>query len=163
MKQHELKPSPRSRTRRQRIGRGDGSGRGSYSGRGMKGQKSRSGGGVRPNFEGGQLPMTKRLPMLRGFTNIFRTDYAVVNLSTLEERFESGADVTPEAMVHAGILRNLKMPIKILAHGEITKSLTVSAHRFSTQAKVQLQSAGGTVLELSGPKTREQDDAGNGS
>ena len=162
MKQHELRSPKGARRTRKRLGRGNGS-KGNYSGKGMKGQQSRSGVNMRPGFEGGQIPMVLKLPTRRGFTNIFRTDYAVVNLSTLEERFESGADVTPEAMVHAGILRNLKMPIKILAHGEITKSLTVSAHRFSAQAKVQLQSAGGTVQELSGPKTREQDDAGNGS
>ena len=162
MKQHELRSPKGARRTSKRLGRGNGS-KGNYSGKWIKGQKSRSGVHMRPGFEGGQIPMVLKLPTLRGFTNIFRTDYAVVNLSTLEERFESGADVTPEAMVHAGIIRNLKMPIKILAHGEITKSLTVSAHRFSTQAKVQLQSAGGTVQELSGPKTREQDDAGNGS
>jgi len=162
VKQHELRPPKGAKRTSKRLGRGNGS-KGNYSGKGIKGQKSRSGVKMRPGFEGGQIPMVLKLPTRRGFTNIFRTDYAVVNLSTLEERFESGADVTPEAMVHAGILRNLKMPIKILAHGEITKSLMVSAHRFSTQAKVQLQSAGGTVQELSGPKTREQDDAGNGS
>lgn len=162
MKQHELRPPKGAKRTSKRLGRGNGS-KGNYSGKGIKGQKSRSGVNMRPGFEGGQIPMVLKLPTRRGFTNIFRTDYAVVNLSTLEECFESGADVTPEAMVHAGILRNLKMPIKILAHGEITKSLTVSAHRFSAQAKVQLQSAGGTVQELSGPKTREQDDAGNGS
>ena len=162
MKQHELRSPKGARRTRKRLGRGNGS-KGNYSGKGMKGQQSRSGVNMRPGFEGGQIPMVLKLPTRRGFTNIFRTDYAVVNLSTLEECFENGADVTPEAMVHAGILRNLKMPIKILAHGEITKSLTVSAHRFSAQAKVQLQSAGGTVQELSGPKTREQDDAGNGS
>ena len=162
MKQHEFRSPKGARRASKRVGRGNGS-KGNYSGKGMKGQQSRSGSSVRPGFEGGQLPMVLKLPTRRGFTNIFRTDYAVVNLSALEERFESGANVTPEAMVHAGILRNLKMPVKVLANGEITKSLTVSAHRFSTQAKERLQSAGGTVQELSGPKTREQADAGNGS
>jgi large subunit ribosomal protein L15 len=162
VKQHELRPPRGAKKTSKRLGRGNGS-KGNYSGKGMKGQQSRSGSKVRPGFEGGQLPMVLKLPTRRGFTNIFRTDYAVVNLSSLEERFEADADVTPEAMVHAGLLRNLKMPIKVLAGGDITKSLTVSAHRFSTQAKAQLESAGGTVQELSGPKTREQDDAGNGS
>ena len=162
MKQHELRPPKGARRTSKRVGRGNGS-KGNYSGKGMKGQQSRSGSGPRPGFEGGQLPLVLKLPTRRGFTNIFRTDYAVVNLSSLEERFDNGADVTPEAMVHAGLLRNLKMPIKVLADGEITKSLTVTAHRFSTQAKERLQLAGGTVQELPGPKTREQDDAGDGS
>lgn len=162
MKQHELRSPKGARRVSKRVGRGNGS-KGNYSGKGMKGQQSRSGSGPRPGFEGGQLPLVLKLPTRRGFTNIFRTDYAVVNLSSLEQRFENGADVTPEAMVHAGLLRNLKMPIKVLADGEITKSLTVTAHRFSTQAKAQLQSAGGTVQELSGPKAREQADAGNGN
>jgi large subunit ribosomal protein L15 len=162
VKQHELRAPKGSRRTGKRVGRGNGS-KGNYSGKGMKGQQSRSGSTVRPGFEGGQLPMVLKLPTNRGFTNIFRTDYAVVNLSSLEERFESGADVTPEAMVRAGILRNLRMPVKVLANGEITKPLTVSAHRFSTQAREQLQSVGGTVQDLIGPKTREQADAGNGS
>jgi len=162
VKQHELRSPKGARRASKRVGRGNGS-KGNYSGKGMKGQQSRSGSGPRPGFEGGQLPLVLKLPTRRGFTNIFRTDYAVVNLSSLEERFENGADVTLEAMVHAGLLRNLKTPVKVLADGEITKSLMVTAHRFSTQAKAQLQSAGGTVQELSGPKTREQGDAGNGN
>ena len=112
MKQHELRSPKGARRVSKRVGRGNGS-KGNYSGKGMKGQQSRSGSGPRPGFEGGQLPLVLKLPTRRGFTNIFRTDYAVVNLSSLEERFENGADVTPEAMVHAGLLRNLKTPISI--------------------------------------------------
>ena len=105
MKQHELRSPKGARRASKRVGRGNGS-KGNYSGKGMKGQQSRSGSGPRPGFEGGQLPLVLKLPTRRGFTNIFRTDYAVVNLSSLEQRFENGADVTPEAMVHVGLLRN---------------------------------------------------------
>ena len=106
MKQHELTPNPRSRRPRRRVGRGDGSGRGTYSGRGMKGQKSRSGGGVRPNFEGGQLPITKAMPMLRGFTNIFRREYAEVNLERMSA-FPTGSRVTPQDLKDKGILKKI--------------------------------------------------------
>ena len=147
MKQHELKPNPRSRTRRQRIGRGDGSGRGSDSGRGMKGQKSRSGGGVRPNFEGGQLPMTKRLPMLRGFTNIFRREYAVVNLEQLA-RFPTGSRVTPQELKDTGILKNTRQHVKVLGNGKLEGPLTVVAHRFSKAARAAIEAAGGSVEQL---------------
>ena len=159
MKQHEI-PSPKgARRSRTRVGRGNGS-KGNYSGRGMKGQRSRSGPGPRPGFEGGQLPLVLKLPTRRGFTNIFRTDYAVVNLGALDERFESGAQVTPEAMVQVGLLRNLKQPVKVLAKGEVTKPLSVTAHRFSAQAREQLVAAGGTVEQLPGRK-REKDNAGD--
>ena len=147
MKQHELKPSPRSRTRRQRVGRGDGSGRGSYSGRGMKGQKSRSGGGVRPNFEGGQLPMTKRLPMLRGFTNIFRREYAEVNLEQLA-RFPTGSRVTPQELKDMGVLKNTRRHVKVLGNGKLEGALTVAAHRFSKSARAAIEATGGTVEQL---------------
>lgn len=159
MKQHEI-PSPKgSRRPRTRVGRGNGS-KGNYSGRGMKGQQSRSGPGPRPGFEGGQLPLVLKLPTRRGFTNIFRTDYAVVNLGTLDERFDSGAQVTPETMVQVGLLRNLKQPVKVLAKGEVTKPLSVTAHRFSAQARQQLEAAGGTVEQLPGRK-RGKDNAGD--
>lgn len=159
MKQHEI-PSPKgSRRARTRVGRGNGS-KGNYSGRGMKGQQSRSGSGPRPGFEGGQLPLVLKLPTRRGFTNIFRTDYAVVNLGALDERFESGAQVTPETMVEVGLLRNLKQPVKVLAKGEVTKALSVTAHRFSAQAREQLVAAGGTAEQLPSKK-RGKDNAGN--
>ena len=151
MKQHEISAPKGARRSRTRIGRGNGS-KGNYSGRGMKGQQSRSGSGPRPGFEGGQLPLVLKLPTRRGFTNIFRTDYAVVNLSSLEERFESGAQVTPETLMQVGLLRNLKLPVKVLAKGEVTKPLAVTAHRFSAQAKEQLVAAGGSVEELAAKK-----------
>ncbi len=147
MKQHQLTPSPGSHRRRRRIGRGDGSGRGSYSGRGMKGQKSRSGGGVRPNFEGGQLPMTKALPMLRGFTNIFRIEYAEVNLERLAG-FPKGSRVSPQELKEAGILKNTRQPVKVLGNGKLEQPLTVAAHRFSKSARAAIEATGGTVEEL---------------
>ena len=107
MRQHELRPPRGAKRPRKRIGRGDGSGHGSYSGRGMKGQNSRSGGGVRPGFEGGQLPLTKALPSMRGFTNIFRTEYAVVNLDRLT-RFPANTEVTPAQMLQVGIIKDLR-------------------------------------------------------
>ncbi len=148
MQQHELRPGENARRDRKRRGRGDGSGHGSYSGRGIKGQNSRSGGGVRPNFEGGQLPMTKALPHLRGFTNIFRTEYSGVNLDKLNG-FPADSQVTPQALVATGILRNLKRPVKILGRGEVDVPLSVEAHRFSASARAKIEAAGGTVTELS--------------
>ena len=147
MKQHQLAPAKGAHRFRRRVGRGDGSGRGSYSGRGMKGQKARSGGGVRPNFAGGQLPLTKALPMLRGFTNIFRTEYAVVNLETLAQ-FPKGSRVTPETLKEARVLKNLKQPVKILGRGTLERPLTVAAHRFSKAARVAIEAVGGTVEQL---------------
>ena len=147
MKQHELKPNQGSNRTRKRVGRGDGSGRGSYSGRGMKGQKSRSGGGVRPNFEGGQLPMTKSMPMLRGFTNIFRQEYAEINLDTLS-RFPIGSRIAPEDLKGKGIIKNLKQPIKILGNGKLDGPFTVIAHRFSKSARTAIEAAGGTTEQI---------------
>ena len=147
MKPHELTPPKGSHRRRRRVGRGDGSGRGSYSGRGIKGQKARSGGGVRPNFAGGQLPMTKALPKLRGFTNPFRKEYIGVNLERLQG-FPEGSRVTPETLREAKILKNLKQPVKILGLGKLERPLTVAAHRFSKVARVAIEAAGGTVEDL---------------
>jgi large subunit ribosomal protein L15 len=147
MRMHELKPAKGSARKSRRLGRGDASGAGSYSGRGMKGQKARSGGGVPPWFEGGQLPLVKRLAYRRGFTNIFRKVYAEVNLDKLAA-FAAGAEVTPEALVRARILKNTRTPIKILARGDVDRALSVSAHRFTAAAKVKIEGAGGTVTEL---------------
>ncbi len=147
MQQHELKPPKGARKSRKRVGRGDGSGYGSYSGKGMKGQKARSGGGVRPSFEGGQLPLSKKLPMIRGFTNIFRIKYSVVNVDRLAV-FPSESEVTPKALSEAGILRSLKYPVKILGRGELNVPLVVSAHKFSTSARQQIEAAGGSVREI---------------
>jgi large subunit ribosomal protein L15 len=147
MRMHELKPAKGSARKSRRLGRGDASGAGSYSGRGMKGQKARSGGGVPPWFEGGQLPLVKRLAYRRGFTNIFRKVYAEVNLDNLAA-FAAGAEVTPEALVRERILKNTRTPIKILARGDVDRALSVSAHRFTAAAKAKIEGAGGTVTEL---------------
>lgn len=140
MKLHELKPS-QARKERNRVGRGMSSGNGKTSGRGHKGQNSRSGGGVRPGFEGGQMPLFQRLPK-RGFTNIHRKEYAVVNLSTLNS-FEEGTEVTPELLLETGLVSKLKAGIKVLGNGTVEKKLTVKAHKFSASAKEAIEAAGG--------------------
>ena len=147
MKQHELAPPKGAKHKRQRVGRGDASGRGSYSTRGMKGQKARAGGGVRRGFEGGQLPLVKRMPHLRGFTNIFRIPYSVVNVELLEG-FESGSAVGPNELKLTGLIRNNSKRVKILGEGDITKPLTVTAHSFSKSARSKIEQAGGQVTEL---------------
>ena len=147
MRQHEIGPVPGSRHKRKRVGRGDGSGHGSQSGRGAKGQKSRAGAKIPPYFEGGQLPLSKRLPRQPGFTNIFRQEYAVVNLKDLA-RFDEGAEINPESLVQAGLLHSLKQPVKILGEGEISHPLTVKAHRFSQSAKEKIAAAGGQAEEI---------------
>lgn len=147
VKQNNIAPAPGSRRASKRVGRGDGSGHGSYSGRGCKGQKSRAGYKMRPGFEGGQLPLIKRLPRKRGFTNIFRTEYSTVKVGALNA-FDPGSEVTPEKMLAAGIVKSLVNPIKILADGEIDRSLTVRAHKFSASARAKIEAAGGTVEEV---------------
>ncbi len=145
--QNNLSPAAGSRRVSKRVGRGDSSGHGNYSGRGCKGQKSRTGGGPRPGFEGGQLPLIKRLPRKRGFTNIFRTEYTAVNLSQLNI-FEAGSEVTPEKLLAAGIIKSTRFPIKILADGEIKHPLTVKANKFSASARAKIETAGGKVEEV---------------
>ncbi|WP_112179312.1 MULTISPECIES: 50S ribosomal protein L15 [Paraliobacillus] len=140
MKLHELKPA-QARKERNRVGRGMSSGNGKTSGRGHKGQKARSGGGVRLGFEGGQMPLFQRLPK-RGFTNIHRTEYAIVNLETLN-RFEEGTEVTPELLLETGTVSKLKAGIKVLGNGKMEKKLIVKAHKFSTSAKEAIEAAGG--------------------
>ena len=147
MRQDKLSPAPGSTKSRKRVGRGDGSGHGTYSGRGCNGQKSRSGYRMRPGFEGGQLPLIKRLPRKRGFVNIFRIEYNVVNLTGLS-MFESGSEVDPEKLVTAGVVKSLRRPIKILAEGEINHPLSVKAHKFSTAAKAKIEAVGGMVEEV---------------
>ena len=147
MRQNELRPSAGSKRRRKRIGRGVGSGHGTYSCRGSKGQKARSGGGVNPRFEGGQTPLVKRLPSKRGFTNIFKTDYALVNLQRLEI-FEEGIEVTPQRLVDVGLVPSLKKPIKILGDGELQRPLVVKANKFSQAAKRKIEASGGRVEEI---------------
>lgn len=141
MKLHELKPSEGSRSSRKRIGRGIGSGTGKTAGKGHKGQNARSGGGVRPGFEGGQNPLFRRLPK-RGFTNINRKEFAIVNLDTLN-RFEEGTEVTPALLIETGVVSSEKSGIKILGNGTLDKKLTVKAHKFSASAKEAIENAGG--------------------
>jgi large subunit ribosomal protein L15 len=141
MKLHELKPAEGSRSSRKRIGRGIGSGTGKTAGKGHKGQNARSGGGVRPGFEGGQNPLFRRLPK-RGFTNINRKDYAVVNLDVLN-RFEEGTEITPALLLETGVVSNERSGIKILGNGSLEKKLTVKAHKFSGSAKEAIEAAGG--------------------
>ena len=145
--QNSLSPPPGSRRRRKRVGRGNGSGYGTYCGRGVKGQKARSGNKMRPGFEGGQLPLIKRLPRKRGFTNIFKTQYSIVNMNSLNI-FEPGSEVTPEKLLAAGVVKSLRYPIKILAGGELKHPLSVRADRFSAAAKAKIEAAGGNVEEV---------------
>ena len=147
MRQDELSPAPGSKRRRKRVGRGDGSGHGTYSGRGCKGQKSRSGYKMSRGFEGGQLPLIRRLPRKRGFTNIFRTEYSIVNVGKLS-MFEAGSEVTPERLVVAGVVKSLRHPIKVLAEGDINHPLVVKANRFSAAARAKIEAAGGEVEEV---------------
>jgi large subunit ribosomal protein L15 len=143
MKLHELKPATGARKAKKRLGRGIAAGQGKTSGRGQKGQNARSGGGVRPGFEGGQMPIYRRLPK-RGFTNPNRVEYAIVNLDTLN-RFEEGTVVTPELLVKEGVVKNLKSGLKVLGNGELEKKLTVKAHKFSASAQVKINAAGGAT------------------
>lgn len=141
MKLHELKPAEGSRRAPKRVGRGIGSGNGKTAGRGHKGQNARSGGGVRPGFEGGQNPLYRRLPK-RGFNNPFRKEYAIVNVEELN-RFAAGTEVTPELLMEQGIVKNPMAGIKILGNGEIQVGLTVKANKFSQSAVEKIQAAGG--------------------
>lgn len=141
MKLHELKPAEGSRKVRNRVGRGIGSGNGKTAGKGHKGQNARSGGGVRPGFEGGQNPLYRRLPK-RGFTNPTRKEFEVVNLDTLN-RFDAGTEVTPELLIETGTVKNVKYGIKILGNGKLEKSLTVKANKFSASAVEAIEAAGG--------------------
>ncbi len=141
MKLHELKPAVGATTAPKRLGRGVGSGLGKTSGKGHKGAKARSGGGKRPGFEGGQMPLTMRLPK-RGFTNIYRKEYVAVNIDRLN-MFEDGATVTPVTLIEYGIVKNVQDGVKILGNGEITKKLTVQANKFSESAKQKIEAAGG--------------------
>ncbi len=142
MEQYKLKPAAGAKHKRKRVGRGDGSGHGTYSGRGCKGQKARSGGGVRLGFEGGQLPLIKRLPRKRGFVNIFKTDYSIVNVGELK-LFPPNTDVTPKELLEVGLIKSLKYPVKILGDGEIDRPLVVKANKFSATAEKKIVAAGG--------------------
>jgi large subunit ribosomal protein L15 len=148
MRLNDLRPAPGSTHKRKRVGRGTGSGHGTSAGRGTKGQKARTSGGVRPGFEGGQTPLHRRLPQRRGFKNITRKEYAVVNIDDLEERFEAGTEVTPELLIAGGLVKKMKDGIKVLGDGELTKSLKVKAHKFSKTAEEKILAAGGSVEVL---------------
>ncbi|MBP5303706.1 MAG: 50S ribosomal protein L15 [Clostridia bacterium] len=141
MQLHELSPAPGSVRDSKRIGRGHGSGWGKTAGKGHKGQKARSGHGQRPGFEGGQMPLQRRVPK-RGFNNIFAKEYAIVNLAALN-KFEAGAVVDTEALIAAGIIKKSYDGVKILGNGKLEKALTVKANAFSASAKAQIESAGG--------------------
>lgn len=143
MKLHDLRPAEGTNKNKKRLGRGTASGQGKSAGKGQKGQNSRSGGGVRLGFEGGQMPLYRRLPKV-GFTNIFRKEYAVVNLCDLEI-FEDGTVVNPDLLKKAGLVKAEKSGIKILATGDLTKKLTVRAHKFSKTAEEKIATAGGKV------------------
>ncbi len=147
MKQNELKPPLGAKQNRKRIGRGDGSGHGTYSGRGCKGQKARSGGGVRLGFEGGQLPLIKRLPQKRGFTNIFKTEYNIVNVGKLAI-FSPGTDVTPKELLQARLISTPDRPTKILGQGDIRHPLLISANKFSSSAEKKILAAGGKTKQI---------------
>ena len=138
---HDLTPTSGSRRNRKRVGRGPGSGRGKTATRGQKGQKSRSGASVHPRFEGGQMPLVRRIPK-RGFTNFNRVEFQVVNVRDLENL---EGDVSPEGLKAAGLIASLRKPVKVLGQGELTKALDVSAHAFSGSARDKIQAAGGSV------------------
>ena len=149
MKLHELRPAPGSKKRRKRVGRGTASGKGKTSGRGMKGQGARSGGGKGPYFEGGQLPLVRRLPFRRGFTNIHRIEYKPVILDRLQEKFgDTSQEVNPESLAEVGVIKRSDKAVAILGGGELKSALTVKAHRFSKSAKEKIEAAGGTVEVL---------------
>ena len=153
MNLHTLKPAEGSRKDKVRVGRGIGSGVGKTSGRGHKGQKARSGGGVRPGFEGGQMPIYRRLPK-RGFKNVWAKKYAEVNVETLN-RFDDGAEVDAVALIESGILKNVYDGVKILGKGELTKKLTVTANAFTKSAKAKIEAAGGKVIGPAASDTEE--------
>jgi large subunit ribosomal protein L15 len=152
MKIHDLRPDEGAKKKRKRVGRGIAAGQGKTAGRGTKGQKARSGGGKGPYFEGGQLPLARRLPFKRGFTNIRKIYYKPVNVSSLEEIDFGGEDVTPEAMAAVGLIKKPTDPVVVLGDGELSVALTVKAHRFSESARAKIEAAGGAVELL--PYTR---------
>lgn len=155
LKLNDLRPTPGSRRGEKRVGRGDGSGRGTYSGRGGKGQTARAGFRMKPAFEGGQTPLWKRIPK-RGFKNPRRRQYSYVNLDVLAERFEDGAEITPEELLRRGLIKEIRDGVKVLGRGECHKALTVKAHSFSKKALRKIEEAGGRaiVLRLRGKRRR---------
>lgn len=148
MKLHDLKPTPGSQRQRVRVGRGIAAGKGKTAGRGTKGTGARTGGGKRAYFEGGQLPLVRRLPFKRGFTNIFRIEYQEVNVRFLETRFNDGDVVNPQTLYEKGLIRDPLQPVVILGKGELTKKLHVHAHRFTEGAAKKILDAGGTRNDI---------------
>jgi large subunit ribosomal protein L15 len=147
MKLHDLQPPEGAKKPRKRVGRGIAAGQGKTAGRGTKGQGARSGGGKGPYFEGGQLPLVRRLPVKRGFTNIFKVQYVPVNLYRLEGF--TADEVSPETLAAAGIIKSASLPVAILGQGDLERPLVVKAHRFSASARAKIEEAGGTAEELS--------------
>lgn len=144
MKLHELKKAEGSKSKRKRVGRGASSGWGKTSGKGHKGQKSRSGAGIHPWSEGGQMPLQRRLPK-RGFTNIFKKEYEIINLQRLEERFEAGTEITLALLHGTSLVKKRRLPVKILGQGELTKQFHIHAHAFSKGAVEKIKAVGGEV------------------
>jgi large subunit ribosomal protein L15 len=147
MKLHELRPPEGAKKRRKRKGRGIAAGQGKTAGRGTKGQLSRSGGGKGPYFEGGQLPLVRRLPFKRGFNNIFRVDYVPINLYRLDG-FGANEEVSPDTLAEAGLIKSPSLPVAVLGQGDVDRPLVVRAHRFSASARAKIEEAGGTVEKL---------------
>jgi large subunit ribosomal protein L15 len=147
MKLHELRSPEGARRNKKRVARGTASGHGKTAGRGMKGQKARAGGSIPPYFEGGQLPLSRRLPHKSGFTNIFKVRYSLVNLDRLSE-FRQGSSIDPEAMAAAGLIKSSNGLVKVLGRGELKHALTIAAHKFSASAKQKIEAAGGKAVEL---------------
>lgn len=145
MQLHDLRPAEGSTQKRKRVGRGTGSGKGKTSTRGTKGQNSRTGGGVSPIFEGGQLPLVRRLPKLRGFTNRFKVHYEPVNLDALERIFDANTAVTPEVLASVGLVASAKRYVVVLGRGEVAKALHLKVHRISETARQKIEAAGGSV------------------
>jgi|TARA_B100001142_G_scaffold237431_1_gene235979 large subunit ribosomal protein L15 len=147
MLEHDLQQAEKARKNRKRVGRGDSSGNGSFSGRGMKGQKSRSGKPLRPGFEGGQLPLIKGLPMKRGFNNIFKTQYSIVNVSDLQI-FPEGTEISSKTLFEHGLISTLRHPVKVLGNGELSNKITIEATKFTKTALEKLEKSGSTAKEI---------------
>jgi large subunit ribosomal protein L15 len=142
MEQHTIRQSAGAKHKKKRVGRGLGSGHGAFSGRGCKGDKSRAGGGARLGYEGGQLPLVQRLPRKRGFTNIFRKEYCIVNVGDLKA-FEANAEISAEILCKAGLIDTVSKPVKVLGDGEIDRPLSIKANKFSSSARAKIEAAGG--------------------
>jgi large subunit ribosomal protein L15 len=147
MEQNKLKPATGAKHSKKRVGRGLGSGHGNYSGRGCKGDKSRSGGSVRIGWEGGQNPIIQRFPRKRGFTNIFKIEYSIVNIGSLNV-FEANAEIGPENMMKAGLIKTLNKPVKVLGNGEIDRPLIIKVSKFSNSAEKKISAAGGKIESI---------------